>query len=236
MIFFGQVGRVDQAVHRVLQPDPRPRRQKEKVRQPWTTKRWRWTKFGPVSRACTRLQMATWLLSGTTSWTRRTSTQPLGDGRWSRSRDSSAKLLWSSPLTWFVRNVKKWVCIKHQIAFSYGGINYNCLGLGVSAASFCSGGRRGKRGDFVCQSFCFVVVDIALCVTLILLLVLTFWWCKWEEEAVVDDRKVDHVHKFIDSNLDDDLEKDDDAAKVEDIVLEKDEIIILKNTTPTFLN
>ena len=38
---------------------------------------------------------------------------------------------------------------------------------------------------------------------------------------MVDDRKVDHVHKFIDSNLDDDLEKDDDAAKVEDIVLEK---------------
>ena len=53
---------------------------------------------------------------------------------------------------------------------------------------------------------------------------------------MVDDRKVDHVHKFIYSNLDDDLEKDDDAAKVEDIVLEKDEIIILKNTTPTFLN
>ena len=53
---------------------------------------------------------------------------------------------------------------------------------------------------------------------------------------MVDDRKVDHVHKLIDSNLDDDLEKDDDAAKVEDIVLEKDEIIILKNTTPTFLN
>ena len=61
-----------------------------------------------------------------------------------------------------------------QITFSYGGINYNCLGLGVSAASFCSGGRRGKRGDFVCQSFCIDVVDIALCVTLILLLVLTF--------------------------------------------------------------
>ena len=28
------MGRVDQAVHRVLQPDPRPRCQKEKVRQP----------------------------------------------------------------------------------------------------------------------------------------------------------------------------------------------------------
>ena len=53
---------------------------------------------------------------------------------------------------------------------------------------------------------------------------------------MVDDRKVDHVHKFIDSNLDDDLEKDDDAAKVEGIVLEKDEMIILKITTPTFLN
>ena len=39
-----------------------------------------------------------------------------------------------------------------------------------------------------------------------------------------------------DDNDDDDLEKDDDAAKVEDIVLEKDEMIILKITTPTFLN
>ena len=28
------MGRVDQAVHGVLQPDPRPRRQKEKVRKP----------------------------------------------------------------------------------------------------------------------------------------------------------------------------------------------------------
>ena len=36
--------------------------------------------------------------------------------------------------------------------------------------------------------------------------------------------------------VDDDLEKDDEAAKVEDIVLEKDEMIILKITTPTFLN
>ena len=60
---------------------------------------------------------------------------------------------------------------------------------------------------------------------------------------MVDDRKVDDVHKFIDpilenydDNDDDDLEKDDDAAKVEGIVLEKDEMIILKITTPTFLN
>ena len=49
----------------------------------------------------------------------------------------------------------KWVFIKHQITLSYGGINYNCLGLGVSATSFCSGGRRRKRGDIACQSFCF---------------------------------------------------------------------------------
>ena len=39
-----------------------------------------------------------------------------------------------------------------------------------------------------------------------------------------------------DDNDDDDLEKDDDATKAEDIVLEKYELIILKITTPTFLN
>ena len=80
--------------------------------------------------------------------------------------------------------------------------------------------------------FVFVVVAIAPCVVDIAVAV-DFFMLHLERGGRW--MMIAKLIMFIDSILEnhDDLEKDDDAAKVEDIVLEKDE---MKNTTPTFLN
>ena len=128
--------------------------------------------------------MATWQLSGTTSWTRRTSTQPLGDGRWSHSRDSSAKLLWSSPLTWFVSKYQEMSLCQTPNHILLWRNQLQLPWFRSFGGEFLLGRPSREKRCFCLSEFLFSLSLLLRRVSLIFLLVLTcFLCCKWKEEG-----------------------------------------------------